>query len=159
MAGVCDFVFLIDATESMQSCLDALVQNISVFVDGITDPQTIVRDWRGKAVCYRDADTDGDMWFEDNPFVSDVEALKSQLRRIEAMGGGDAPESLLEALHKVITMEAETEPGSQSEPNEHKWRHRSESARVIIVFTDSTYHETMSNSPLTKSVMSDSLRL
>ncbi len=65
MSGVCDFVFLIDSTGSMQPCMNALVQNLSVFLDGLAGAQSPVHDWRGKVVGYRDARVDGDAWFED----------------------------------------------------------------------------------------------
>ena len=81
-------------------------------------------------------------WFVDNPFVRDTGALKAQLARLKADGGGDEPESLLDALYKVATMEAMPK-GSQTE-DPAKWRYRSDAARVVIVFTDASFKETMS---------------
>ena len=142
--GVADIVFLIDVSGSMSPIIDALRRNIEVFIDSLSSGDANnaapVKDWRGKVVGYRDI-ADGPRWLEDNPFVRDAAALKAQLAALRAEGGGDEPESLLDALYKVATMEA-TPKGSQTEdPN--KWRYRSDAARVVIVFTDASFKETM----------------
>ncbi len=147
--GVADLVFVVDVTGSMAPCIDALRKNIETFIDSLSrgDGNTAapVRDWRGKVVGYRDiecADTDGVPWFVDQPFVRDVAALKAQLAGLKAQGGGDEPESLLDALYKVASMPA-IPKGSQAE-DPTKWRYRSDAARVVIVFTDASFKETMS---------------
>ena len=147
--GVADIVFLIDVSGSMSPIIDALRKNIEAFVDslksGDANNAAPVRDWRGKVVGYRDiesAPSEGLEWYEDNPFVRDTAALKAQLAGLQAQGGGDEPESLLDALYKVATMEASTK-GTQSE-DANKWRYRSDAARVVVVFTDASFRETMS---------------
>ncbi|HZF81224.1 MAG TPA: vWA domain-containing protein [Rubrivivax sp.] len=147
--GVADLVFLVDISGSMSTCIDALRQNIELFVDtlsrGDANNAAPVRDWRGRVVGYRDyeaAQTEGLPWIVDHPFVRDVGALKAQLATLQANGGGDEPESLLDALYKVASMEA-TPKGSQTE-DPAKWRYRSDAARVVIVFTDASFKETMS---------------
>jgi len=143
MAGVADFVFLIDGTGSMKPCMDALKENISIFFESLADAQTPVTDWRGKVVTYRDQKVDGSHWFEDNDFVANDEvALKAQLDKLEEKGGGDEPESALDALHKVATMTI-AEEGTQ-DVSVNGWRHQSsKAARLIILFTDATYHPVM----------------
>jgi hypothetical protein len=147
--GVADIVFLIDVSGSMASCIDALRKNIEVFIDslnrGDANNAAPVKDWRGKVVGYRDiehAEADGLPWIVDNPFVRDTASLKAQLGTLQAAGGGDEPESLLDALYEVASMEA-IPKGSQSE-DAGKWRYRSDAARVVIVFTDASFKETMS---------------
>ena len=147
--GVADVVFLIDVSGSMAPIIDALRKHIETFVDSLSSGDANagppVRDWRGKVVGYRDiesADSDGLNWLDDHPFVRDVIALKAQLASLRAEGGGDEPESLLDALYKVATMEASPK-GSQSE-DASKWRYRSDAARVVVVFTDASFKETMS---------------
>ena len=81
-------------------------------------------------------------WFEDQPFVRDTVALKAQLAALRAEGGGDEPESLLDALYKVATMEASPKGAQSEDPG--KWRYRSDAARVVVVFTDASFKETMS---------------
>ncbi len=147
--GVADLVFVVDVTGSMAPCIDALRKNIELFIDSLSrgDGQSAapVRDWRGKVVGYRDIESeakDGIPWFVDNPFVRDVGALKAQLAGLKAEGGGDEPESLLDTLFKVASMPA-TAKGAQAE-DPAKWRYRSDAARVVIVFTDASFKETMS---------------
>jgi hypothetical protein len=142
--GVVDIVFLIDATGSMQPCIDALKNNISVFIDSLVtkgpNNENPVKHWRAKAVGYRDFRCDK-VPFLDSPFVEDATQLKAQLTALQAMGGGDEPESLLDALHKIATMEQTSKGSATFDPQ--KWRYRSEAARVVVAFTDASYHETM----------------
>ncbi len=147
--GVADIVFLIDVSGSMTPCIDALRRNIEIFIDSLShgDPNNAapVRDWRGKVVGYRDieaADSEGLPWIVDNPFVRDAGALKAQLAGLQAAGGGDEPESLLDALFTIASMEAMPKGTQDEDPG--KWRYRSDAARVVIVFTDASFKETMS---------------
>ena len=147
--GVADIVFVVDVSGSMSPCIDALRKNIEAFIDSLSQggPNNAapVRDWRAKVVGYRDieaAQSEGLPWIVDNPFVRDTGTLKAQLSTLQAGGGGDEPESLLDALYKVASMEA-TPKGSQTE-DPAKWRYRSDAARVVIVFTDASFKETMS---------------
>ncbi len=141
--GVVDIVFLLDVTGSMQPCIDALKNNISVFIDTLTakgpNNESPVKHWRAKAVGFRDFRTDRES-FVDSSFVESPGELKAQLTQLRAEGGGDEPESLLDALHRVATMSA-TSKGSAMEPD--KWRYRSDAARVVVAFTDASYHTTM----------------
>src|SRR5687768_2501635 len=147
--GVADIVFLIDVSGSMTPIIDALRKNIETFIDSLShgdaNNAAPVKDWRGKVMGYRDiehATAEGLQWLEDNPFVRDAVALKAQLANLRAAGGGDEPESLLDALYKVATMEATPKGAQGEEPN--KWRYRSDAARVVIVFTDASFKETLS---------------
>ena len=147
--GVADIVFMIDVSGSMTPIIDALRKNIETFIDSLSrgdaNNAAPVKDWRGKVVGYRDiehAEAEGLPWIEDNPFVRDAVALKSQLAGLRAAGGGDEPESLLDALYTVATMEASPKGAQGEEPN--KWRYRSDAARVVVVFTDASFKETMS---------------
>lgn len=146
--GVADLVFLVDVSGSMSTCIDALRRNIEAFIDSLSrgdaNNAAPVRDWRGKVVGYRDieaAEAEGLPWIVDNEFVRDAAALKSQLAQLQANGGGDEPESLLDALYQVASMQA-TPKGSQTE-DPGKWRYRSDAARVVIVFTDASFKETL----------------
>lgn len=147
--GVADLVFIVDVSGSMAPCIDALRKNIEVFIDslsrGDSNNAAPVKDWRGKVVGYRDIESatqENLPWIVDNEFVRDAGALKAQLATLHAEGGGDEPESLLDALYKVATMEAVAK-GTQTE-DPARWRYRSDAARVVIVFTDASFKETMS---------------
>ena len=147
--GVADIVFVVDVSGSMTPIIDALRKNIEMFIDSLSrgdaNNAAPVKDWRGKVVGYRDiehAEAEGLPWIEDHPFVRDGVALKAQLADLRAAGGGDEPESLLDVLYKVATMEASPKGAQGEDPN--KWRYRSEAARVVVVFTDAAFKETMS---------------
>jgi hypothetical protein len=146
--GVADIVFVVDISGSMAPCIDALRQNIEAFVESLSrgdaNNASPVKDWRAKVVGYRDfdsADSEGLPWIVDNSFVRDTGELKAQLAALEANGGGDEPESLLDTLYKVATMEATTKGAQTVEAT--KWRYRSDAARVVVVFTDASFKETM----------------
>jgi hypothetical protein len=147
--GVADIVFVVDISGSMAPCIDALRQNIETFVgslsSGDANNAAPVKDWRAKVVGYRDieaAESEGLPWIVDNDFVRDPAELKGQLAALQANGGGDEPESLLDTLYTVATMEATAKGAQSQEPG--KWRYRSDAARVVVVFTDASFKETMS---------------
>jgi uncharacterized protein YegL len=141
--GIVDIVFLMDVTGSMQTCIDSLKENIASFIDFLTTKDANnscpVKDWRAKAVGYRDYKYDKQP-FVDHPFVRDPAVLRTQLSKLTADGGEDEPESALDAIYKVSTM-GQTEKGANEDP--FKWRYRSSAARVVILFTDASFHETM----------------
>ena len=147
--GVADIVFVVDVSGSMAPCIDALRSNIEAFVDSLSrgdaNNAAPVKDWRAKVVGYRDlesAEKEGLPWIVDNPFARDTASLKSQLAALTAAGGGDEPESLLDALYKIASMEAVPKGSQTIDPG--KWRYRSDAARVVVVFTDASFKETMS---------------
>jgi hypothetical protein len=147
--GVADIVFVVDVSGSMAPCIDALLRNIEAFVDSLSQGNANnaapVKDWRAKVVGYRDfeaAESEGLPWIVDNPFVQNAGALKAQLATLQAAGGGDEPESLLDALFTVASMEAVPKGSQTIDPG--KWRYRSDAARVVVVFTDASFKETMS---------------
>jgi hypothetical protein len=144
--GVADIVFVLDITGSMQHCIDALKQNITTFVHSLTtrdgNNPSPLKDWRARVVGYRDFEYSNVPPFEDNPFVRTAEGVISQLAHLRADGGEDEAESLLDALYKVSTVGQTAKDGQAEDP--FKWRYRSTAARVVVAFTDASYHERMS---------------
>lgn len=143
--GVCDIVFLLDATGSMQPAIDDLKKNIKLFFktlsDGDDNGSTVVKDWRARVIGYRDVKADSE-WFISNPFTRDIGEIENQLDRLEADGGGDEPESLLDALYKVAKFGSTPKMAQEEDPE--MWRYRSEAARIVIVFSDASFHPTTS---------------
>lgn len=139
--GVADIVFLLDISGSMQPSINALRDNINSFVNSLATPDanggSPVKDWRIKIAGYRDAVADGSQWWVEFPFSASIDEVRSQLASLEAKGGGDEPESLLDALYKLATLQS-TE--RLEDPSQDRWRHRHAAARVVIFFTDATYH-------------------
>ena len=139
--GVCDIVFLIDATGSMQPAIDDLKNNIKNFFSNLSVSSgngPVVKDWRARVIGYRDVEADGAAWYIDNPFVRDVSEIERQLDGIVADGGGDEPESLLDALYKVAKFGSTPKAAQEEDPT--KWRYRSDAARIVIVFSDASFH-------------------
>jgi hypothetical protein len=142
--GVADLVFLIDATGSMEKFITKLKENVKEFIKMLVSPGPNVvaplSDWRMRVVGYRDVKADTE-WLVENPFLTkDVAGVEAQLMNLKAEGGGDEPEHLLDALYKVVSIGA-TEKGQAPDPM--KWRYRYEAKRIVAVFTDATFHETM----------------
>jgi hypothetical protein len=144
--GVADIVFLLDATGSMATCINAVKENIAVFVTSLTtkdaNEQAVVKDWRVKIVGYRDFDYSDAPPIVDNPFTNSVDEARSHLAALEATGGGDEAESLLEGLYRLATM-PETGPGESARPD--SWRFRRDARRFVIAFTDAPYKPRMSD--------------
>ena len=141
--GIPDIVFLLDASGSMKECIQAVTQNISTFVDTLSASDAnggvLIKDWRIRVLAYRDRLADGSYWFIDNPFTSDIAEVKSQLAAIEAKGGGDEPESLLDAMY-TLTQWSAAEKGATASPT--GWRHRHDATRVVVIFTDASCQPT-----------------
>ena len=147
-------MFLVDVTGSMGPCINALRENINHFIDMLTNTVgngSPVTDWRARVVGYRDYPYDGPTsygWLVDNVFTSDVATLKSQLADLSPKGGGPGeegiPESLLDAMMVVATSGKMDLQTADAEANSKKWRPDGAAARIVIIFTDATYHPTMS---------------
>lgn len=139
--GVCDIVFLLDATGSMQPAIDDLKSNIKLFFKQLSAADAnggaVVKDWRARVVGYRDVMVD-DEWYIDNPFTRDPAEIEKQLDALKATGGGDEPESLLDALYKVVKVGNTPKQAQLEDPT--KWRYRSDAARIVIVFSDASFH-------------------
>jgi hypothetical protein len=137
--GIPDIVFLLDATGSMKECIQAVTQNIATFVDTLATPDAnggvMIKDWRIRVIGYRDHNADGSQWLVDNPFTADIDEVKAQLSALEAMGGGDEPESLFDAMY-MLTQWPSAEKGEPAQPT--GWRHRHDAARVVVAFTDAS---------------------
>ena len=144
--GVVDVVILLDVTGSMQDCINAVKSNISSFISDLgkadANGTALIKDWRMKVCGYRDQASDGDSWFVENPFVRDASSVQAQLDspNMAAQGGGDEPESLLDALYHLGQTET---AGVQDGEDPPKWRPLSAAKRVIAFFTDATFKTPM----------------
>jgi hypothetical protein len=144
--AVADIVFLVDVTGSMQPFIDMLKDHISKFIESLTtgggpnDPPP-VKDWRGMVVGYRDFPDNPDDWFETNGFINDADQLRDNIASLTASGGGDKPESLLDAIHKIALFDYSAKDEAA---DSMKWRSPGSAHRFIIAFTDAVYHPIMS---------------
>ena len=151
LKGIADICILLDATASMQPCIDDIKENIHTLIRCINHPEENggieVKDWRACVWGYRDYTYDPqhglDAIVKQN-FTRDVDELKDQLTNLRAMGGGPTPESLLDALMEVCLM-GNTERNEPIEPD--KWRACGDAARCVIVITDAPYHQKLETMP------------
>lgn len=150
-----DIIFLIDATGSMSTGIEAVKMHIEHFVDSLEHPTDAcdmpVTDWRVAICAYRDYEYDtenGVAWFIQNSFTRDLNALKRQLDGIHAEGGGDEPESLLDAIWRIGKIsEMDNCVVKANDEDADKWRHHSRAARFVIVLTDASFHVNVPSAP------------
>ncbi len=153
--GVADIIFLIDATGSMAPGIDAVKRCIGDFVTSLVNPSipyvAPVKDWRIAIYAYRDYEYDGpDKWFVANPFSRDLGTILHQLETLHAEGGGDEPESLLDALWTIGKIrEMDRCVVAVSEEDATMWRHHTHAARFVIVLSDARFHDDVPSSPNT----------
>ena len=116
----------------------------------------VVKDWRAKVVGFRDYEYDGAAdWLVDNPFTRDIGELQRQLDALEATGGGDAPESLLDAMYTVISA-PKSERGAE---DPWMWRERHEAKRAVVIFTDAPFKPVMVAPPCRNGTVEDVMNL
>lgn len=130
-----DLVMCIDCTDSMAPAIERVKGMALDFHDDLTatmeelTPPKVVDQLRVKVVAFRDVRVDEDAFqvsdFFDLPAQrGDFEAF---VKKLEHRGGGDEPESGLEALAEAMHSDWETGHG--------KRRH------VVVLFTDASAHE------------------
>lgn len=128
-----DIVFVIDATDSMSPILNT-VKNFTMslhekVIQGLQQYHRKIKQLRVKVIAFRDYYCDGRMALHESPFFYLPEEnadFKDFVTHIEAKGGGDEPESGLEAL--VLAMGSDWERSGTSK------RH------AIVLFTDASAH-------------------
>lgn len=129
-----DIVFVIDATESMQPLLDK-VKELSLsfkkkLEEALNVKRRIIKNLRIKVIVFRDYYVDDVYAMEESKFFELPEEeydLRDYISGIRAGGGGDEPESSLEALALALRSDFVKEG--------EKKRH------VIVLFTDAEAHE------------------
>lgn len=121
-----DIVFCIDATGSMDPCIEGVKDGIYTFVEGLQSAADV--DYRLRLIAYRDRHDPscGTPWHI-NDFTSSVEGFSEELAEVGADGGGDAPESTLDALYIAIKSD---------------WR-SSRTHKTIVLLTDADTHPSL----------------
>ncbi|KAG9123423.1 hypothetical protein FRC07_014957 [Ceratobasidium sp. 392] len=122
-----DILFLLDATSSMQTYIDQVRDNVQKMCDSLAGSGK----WpagspRFGFVTFRDhPPQEPNFLTRVYPFDSDVDAIKSNLSRVVAAGGGDGPEAQCDALAEAI--------GSKV-----SWK--KDATRIVVLITDSPPH-------------------
>ena len=132
-----DLIICIDGTGSMWRMIDTVKEEAkdlyAYYANAMRESDRKIKEdgFRVKVIVFRDFADDNSPALEPSPFYMvprDSEAFNSFVDRIEPKGGGDAPESALEAI--VTAMKAAWEPKGG--------RYR---RQAIVVFTDTcTYN-------------------
>jgi flagellin-like hook-associated protein FlgL len=115
-----ELIFVVDTTGSMGTTINNLRNNISNFISS----QVAVKadTWKAKIVDFRDL-TVGER-IVDNPFVSTVGELQTQVNTLSPNGGGDLPESLIDGIARGF--------------NSAGWSYDPEVVKGIVAFTDAS---------------------
>jgi hypothetical protein len=124
-----DIVFCIDVTGSMTPIIDAVKTNALRFYNDVQTNLTAkgknVDELRVRVVAFRDFGADGEAALQESPFFAlpaEQSAFRDFVSGLVAEGGGDAPESGLEAVALAMTS---------------PWTTRGDRRRqVIVVWTD-----------------------
>lgn len=128
-----DIVFAIDATESMQPLIDKVKSLTLSFREelekGLEENKRIIKNLRIKVIVFRDYYVDDKFALEESRFFilpEEKQDFYNFVSNIRAGGGGDEPESGLEALSLAMQ--------SDFVQDGDKKRH------VIVLFTDASAH-------------------
>jgi hypothetical protein len=128
-----DIVFAIDVTGSMTPILDQVKANALRFYDDVQSNLTAkgknIDELRVRVVAFRDIVADGEAALQESPFFalpSEQDSFSAFVNGLVAEGGGDAPESGLEAVALAMTS---------------PWTSRGDRRRqVVVVWTDQPAH-------------------
>jgi len=129
-----DLIFVIDATGSMEPILSKVKENaLSLYdriVTGLRTARRTVKELRIKVIVYRDFYVDTKAIETSEHFFvlpDEKQAYHDFINSIQPMGGGDEPESALEALYYAMR--------SEWSKKYQKRRH------IIVVLTDASGHK------------------
>lgn len=130
-----DIVMCIDTTGSMQNLINQVKQNALRFYKDLAvtmdRKQKVIDTLRVRVVAFRDFYVDGEASLKASPFFrlpEQNEAFAAFVKELKADGGGDSPETSLEAL--ALAMKSE-------------WLDVADTARgrqVIVLWTDTSAH-------------------
>jgi hypothetical protein len=98
--GIADVVVCIDCTGSMAPCIEGVKTHVEELVAGLESNQSLSLDWRVRLIEYRDL-TVGEA-INEYDFTTDIEVFRNQVRSLSATGGGDEPESTLDAIFRAL---------------------------------------------------------
>lgn len=122
--GNVDIVFAIDTTGSMGNTVNNVINNIQSFFNSFESDSLNVR---VGLTSFKDLDVEGPFSTTNYGWFEDPNALINQLKKLSITGGGDYPESALDALMKASKMK--TRIGAE---------------KHIVLITDETYKKNYS---------------
>lgn len=128
-----DIVFCLDATASMEPLIEK-VKNLTIgfrkkLEEGLRSNHRKIAGLRAKVIVFRDYYVDEDYALEESKFFilpEETQAFQKYVSNIRVGGGGDEPESALEALAVALRSDFVKEG--------EKRRH------IVVLFTDASAH-------------------
>lgn len=130
-----DLVFCIDVTGSMTPVIDLVKEKVRKFPHDLKDALAVkdklINTFRIRVIAFRDCGNDSDSLIASEFFTvepsTDLAKFESFVSGLSASGGGDEPESALEALGIAQASD---------------WTHEGDKQRhVIVMFTDASAHK------------------
>jgi len=130
-----DLAFCIDVTGSMTPVIDLVKENVRKFPhdvrDALAKKDKVIDTLRIRVIAFRDVASDSDALSASEFFVvepsTDLARYESFVKGLSASGGGDEPESALEALGIAQASD---------------WTHEGDKQRhIIVMFTDASAHK------------------
>lgn len=104
--GKADIVILCDSTGSMSPTRDGLLRNLNTFLESLGKTQTKSQaplDWRIRFNIFRDIDVDAEAMDFSGNWMTKEEEIKNVIQsKFIPDGGGDEPESTLDAILKAV---------------------------------------------------------
>lgn len=119
-----DLAFVVDTTGSMGGLIQAAQNQMIAMLEEVTRAANINL-WLG-VVEYRDHPPQDKMVYQVYPFTADTQEAQKNIRRLQANGGGDAPEAVLDGITAACRELA-------------WWKH---SRRLIVLVGDAPPHGT-----------------
>ncbi|MDO4413568.1 MAG: S-layer homology domain-containing protein [Erysipelotrichaceae bacterium] len=124
IAGQADIVFVIDTTGSMSGAISNVVSNIDSFVDTLSTEYSVNANFA--LIDYKDITCTGEQTIlvsgDSGAWFSDVSEFKSKISSLVVTGGGDGPETPIDALAMA-----------------HELDFRQNANKFIILVTDADY--------------------
>lgn len=130
-----DMVFCIDVTGSMTPVIELVKEKVRKFPHDLKDAlavnKKLINTFRIRVIAFRDFANDSDALIASDFFTvepsTDLAKFESFVNGLSASGGGDEPESALEALGIAQASD---------------WTHEGDKQRhVIVMFTDASAHK------------------
>lgn len=118
--GKADIAFVIDSTGSMRNVIEQVKNCVSKFAGELAENKV---DVRIGLIEYKDIYEDYISSTKSYGWFNDIEEFKNQLNKLEASGGGDDPESLVDALNVMLL----------------NLKFRSDVSKYTVVITDASY--------------------
>jgi ankyrin repeat protein/Mg-chelatase subunit ChlD len=102
--GQVDIAIVCDTTSSMGREINAVQRLMQDLVDAVKS-QDLCKDLRIALIAYRDHEPQDStyvtrVW----PFTSDIPSVKRAINSLSALGGGDVPEAVADALHQLLQL-------------------------------------------------------